>query len=115
YVLVSKPLTWESAQKFCRENYVDLATVTTNEENQRLMKVSAGVIVLFGWIGLNKNALDSHIWQWSDGESMSFSNWIISQPDNYNENESCVVLSLFGWNDVVCTLAFPFFCSWRFV
>ncbi|KAI5103797.1 C-type mannose receptor 2-like, partial [Silurus meridionalis] len=115
YVLAYKPLTWESAQKYCRENYVDLATITTNEENQRFMKASAGVSVLVGWIGLNRNALDSHIWHWSDGEAMSFSNWISSQPDNYRGNESCVILTLLGWNDVVCTFAFPFYCSWRFV
>ncbi|KAI5612588.1 C-type mannose receptor 2-like, partial [Silurus asotus] len=115
YILVAEAKTWGSAQKYCRENYVDLATITTNEENQRLRKNAAASNILDSWIGLNKIVINSDIWQWSDGESGNFFKWSPDQPDNFNENETCVIMSLKGWNDVVCTFALPFFCSWRFV
>ncbi|XP_046708482.1 aggrecan core protein-like [Silurus meridionalis] len=115
YILVSETKTWDSAQRYCRENYVDLATITTNEENQMLIKSAAASNILYFWIGLHKIALDSDIWEWSDGESANFFSWNPNQPDNYKGKEGVVIMSQKGWNDVPYTRIYPFFCSWRFV
>ncbi|XP_060729778.1 macrophage mannose receptor 1-like isoform X2 [Tachysurus vachellii] len=114
YVYIDKKMTWFSAQSYCRENYVDLATVTSDEENQRLV-LKASSLSFAAWIGLNKTVPNGNVWQWSDGETPNNFMWVKNQPDNYNHEEDCVMIILDGWNDVKCVTYWPFFCYWRFV
>ncbi|XP_046708408.1 macrophage mannose receptor 1-like [Silurus meridionalis] len=113
YIYINISKNWDSAQMYCRTNYVDLATITTDEENQTLMKTLTSKTHI--WIGLNRATPGLDIWQWSDGEQAHFFNWMSKQPDNYNENENCVIMKLNGWNDLACEYANPFYCFWRFV
>ena len=39
--------------------------------------------------------------------------FIIAQPDNFNNNEDCVEATLNGWNDFQCPAHLPFCCQWR--
>ncbi|GAA6090985.1 aggrecan core protein-like [Tachysurus ichikawai] len=112
YIYIANKMTWFSAQSYCRENYVDLATVTSDEENQRLFVAAAVNNV---WIGLNRTVDGVNIWQWSDGETAHFFKWRSDQPDNWHGVESCAYFCSWGWNDINCEFTFPFFCSWRFV
>ncbi|KAK2860875.1 hypothetical protein Q7C36_005041 [Tachysurus vachellii] len=112
YIYINTQMTWFSAQSYCRENYVDLATITSAEENQRLVVPAVGGNV---WIGLNRTVAGVKTWQWSDGESTHFFKWLPNQPDNWFSVESCVCFSSSGWNDMDCERTLPFFCSWRFV
>lgn len=115
YIYISEKMNWLSAQRYCREKYTDLATITTDAENRRLMNASSGVISSDSWIGLNRTAPGSERWQWSDGESPHFFQWLTGQPNNFNGIQNCVKVESEGWNDYECSASYPFYCSWRFV
>uniref|UniRef100_A0A3B5QYK9 C-type lectin domain-containing protein n=1 Tax=Xiphophorus maculatus TaxID=8083 RepID=A0A3B5QYK9_XIPMA len=69
YVYVDKEMNWSSAQMYCRENFVDLATVSSDLQNRMVKE-----LVPFGaylWIGLFRFPN----FFWSDGSSVLFSNW----------------------------------------
>uniref|UniRef100_A0A3Q0R961 C-type lectin domain-containing protein n=1 Tax=Amphilophus citrinellus TaxID=61819 RepID=A0A3Q0R961_AMPCI len=60
YVALEK--TWPEAQRYCRENFVDLATIETEEDGAIVKKFpeSSGG---FAWIGLYD---DINGWKWSN-------------------------------------------------
>lgn len=115
YVYIPKAMTWENAQEYCRENYVDLATITNDEEHQRLKMAAAGSSSLNGWIGLYRNDSRLNIWQWSDREPTTYFHWRLGQPDNWKGDEKCTMMYVGDWNDAYCEIGYFFYCSWRFV
>ncbi|XP_038124372.1 secretory phospholipase A2 receptor-like isoform X2 [Cyprinodon tularosa] len=69
YVYVAEGRNWADAQKYCREFFIDLATMRNNTENQMaLTLIPSGE---YSWIGLSRNSNSFH---WSDGSSFLFSN-----------------------------------------
>ncbi|XP_030578979.1 C-type mannose receptor 2-like [Archocentrus centrarchus] len=70
--LVDKNMSWSDAQKYCRENFLDLATVTNHGENQQVQEKAQKEMA---WIGLHR---DPNIY-WSDGSKHSFTNWAIQR------------------------------------
>nr|XP_008303734.1 PREDICTED: C-type mannose receptor 2-like [Stegastes partitus] len=83
FVRVTTPMNWSTAQAYCRENYADLVTVTSADENQQVWKLLAHLG--FVWLGLFR---DPELY-WSDGSSFSWSNFI---PFG----------TLMGWQTVLC-------------
>uniref|UniRef100_A0A3Q1CQ35 C-type lectin domain-containing protein n=1 Tax=Amphiprion ocellaris TaxID=80972 RepID=A0A3Q1CQ35_AMPOC len=67
FVPVTKAMNWSDAQKYCRENYVDLATVTnaTKDQQVKLHQPQSQP----AWIGLFR---DPELY-FSDGSSLSWS------------------------------------------
>ncbi|KAM7377631.1 hypothetical protein PAMA_014100 [Pampus argenteus] len=68
FVLVNEKMNWFDAQRYCRKNFIDLATVTNDTMSQEVGKL----LNTWTWIGLYR---DPNIY-WSDGSSYSFSNWL---------------------------------------
>ncbi|KAI5608085.1 C-type mannose receptor 2, partial [Silurus asotus] len=100
YIFVSTTKNWTDAQAYCKQNYEDLATVTTAEENQI-------VYALIGstnraWIGMYRSQINVNIWMWSDESSSFFFSWNIYQPSNSGGNQNCVEIEPGGWNDQFC-------------
>ncbi|XP_072518593.1 macrophage mannose receptor 1-like [Salminus brasiliensis] len=114
YHFINKNKTWTEAQRYCRENYTDLATVDNMEEMDRLITVNGGYAGL-AWIGLYE---DPENWRWSlDDDSFykmnqtSFNKWYIEKPVNPGGNSLCVYLSLYGvWREYPCSNSFKFIC-----
>ncbi|KAA8582809.1 secretory phospholipase A2 receptor [Etheostoma spectabile] len=69
YVVVNEKMNWSSAQRYCRENFTDLATVRNDTENQKVQSLVPNGY--WAWIGLFR---DPNIY-WSDGSGYSFSYW----------------------------------------
>uniref|UniRef100_A0A8C5EAU8 C-type lectin domain-containing protein n=1 Tax=Gouania willdenowi TaxID=441366 RepID=A0A8C5EAU8_GOUWI len=65
---VNSSETWPVAQKYCRENYVDLVTVTNIKVVKKIYSETGGSLV---WIGLHRPPN----FFWSDGSNFTFSNW----------------------------------------
>ncbi|XP_017165770.1 C-type lectin 9a-like [Poecilia reticulata] len=105
FSLQNEQRNWSSAQSFCRENYVDLATVKTDAENQIL----DNKIVSSAWIGLYR---DPNLF-WSDGSDFLFSNWdsvinpIGSMPVICGATSSG---RLGKWKFLSCETKLPFVC-----
>ncbi|XP_032438460.1 uncharacterized protein LOC116732421 [Xiphophorus hellerii] len=103
YVLSTFSLNWTEAQKFCRANYVDLASVRNQTENEIIRTLIGASNV---WIGLYREKL------WSDGSTSLFRNWADGEP-NEPSGDQCVAGSFSDsgrWSDENCSLSLPFVC-----
>ncbi|XP_035809010.2 macrophage mannose receptor 1-like [Amphiprion ocellaris] len=106
FVSVKKSMNWSDAQKYCRENFVDLVTVRNNSEQQKIwnkVKYIGG-----SWIGLFR---DPDLY-WSDGSSFSWSSFGGSTPIG-SMTVLCGSMSLkrsMKWKLLNCEQRFPFVC-----
>uniref|UniRef100_A0A8C6M691 C-type lectin domain-containing protein n=1 Tax=Nothobranchius furzeri TaxID=105023 RepID=A0A8C6M691_NOTFU len=107
FTYVNNSMSWSKAQKFCRDKFVDLATI--RDENDSMIVQNLGPFADHPWIGLYRDP----IFNWSDGSSFLFSNW-----DNvYNViglmKVICGVTSLSTsgtWKFSSCGRKLPFMC-----
>uniref|UniRef100_A0A8C1ZVL9 C-type lectin domain-containing protein n=1 Tax=Cyprinus carpio TaxID=7962 RepID=A0A8C1ZVL9_CYPCA len=102
YHFVNESKTWTEAQRYCRQNYTDLATIENMEEMNRLINTVNGSNNGSAWIGLYD---DINSWRWSledndfyqEGQR-DFRNWY-HEPNNAG-NELCVYMDYNGnWLD----------------
>ncbi|XP_038587250.1 macrophage mannose receptor 1-like [Micropterus salmoides] len=101
FVKVYTPFNWTEAQRYCRENYVDLASIRNQAENDVITKLAAGDDM---WIGLHLERL------WSDGSTVLFQYWDGGQPDSTGQCVTTALSYLGQWSDDNCSLTFPFIC-----
>ncbi|GAA6072635.1 macrophage mannose receptor 1-like [Tachysurus ichikawai] len=106
YIVVHQHLSWTDAQRYCKEIYTDLISISNKAENERIRSLLHHYQLYNVWIGLYRTSY------WSDKSNSSFSNWNPGQPDNSGQNEHCTAfLSKSGkWTDENCGKTFPFFC-----
>ncbi|XP_051988517.1 macrophage mannose receptor 1-like isoform X1 [Xyrauchen texanus] len=112
YHFVNQNLSWTEAQRYCRENYTDLATINNKNDIEDLLKsVNDGQIQQV-WIGLQKT--DSYKWKWSlgdpafyTGNNSQYRNWKPGQP---NGDGDCSNMNPGQWNDYGCNNNLPFIC-----
>ena len=70
---------------------------------------------LYVWIGLNKTADNTFVWQ-PFKRPLTYTNWEFHMPDNYGGNQSCVGLHtkywdrLREWNDQRCSWDLRYIC-----
>uniref|UniRef100_A0A672SG50 C-type lectin domain-containing protein n=1 Tax=Sinocyclocheilus grahami TaxID=75366 RepID=A0A672SG50_SINGR len=112
YHLVFESKTWTEAQRYCRQNYTDLATIENMEEMRRLIKTVRGTFYGSAWIGLYD---DLNNWRWSlDNEAIEggFKSWFIQQPRNSDGQSLCVYMTYYQgtWGENFCMETFPFVC-----
>uniref|UniRef100_A0A3B4ADB8 C-type lectin domain-containing protein n=1 Tax=Periophthalmus magnuspinnatus TaxID=409849 RepID=A0A3B4ADB8_9GOBI len=95
--------TWRTAQDTCRNNHMDLVTVTSTEINSAVQGlVTAGHEA---WIGLFRDA-----WEWSDGSDTSYRSWV----DGGDGDGDCAAASVEHegfWSVTQCTEKLPFVCE----
>ncbi|XP_070401187.1 putative C-type lectin domain family 20 member A isoform X1 [Nothobranchius furzeri] len=113
---------WTEAQRYCRENFIDLATVADVNDMWLLYslvdlrQMFASSYTYEAWIGLYS---DFNSWRWSMSDpnfyqqNESFRNWYPSQPDNNGGDAACAVFSgsySGAWTDASCALNLPSVC-----
>lgn len=108
YYLVQQGKNWSDALTYCRANYIDLATIKSNDDMIKLQnEAQKQKFTSNAWIGLYN---DINSWRWSMGNQPLgyFTHWCGSEP-NYGM-EDCAALNHWCWFDVPCMVAFPFVC-----
>ncbi|NP_001075821.1 L-selectin precursor [Oryctolagus cuniculus] len=107
YHYSEKPMNWERARKFCRENYTDLVAIQNKGEIEYLEK-TLPFSRSYYWIGIRKIG---NIWTWV-GTNKSLTaeaeNWGEGEPNNKKTKEDCVEIYIKRlrdsgkWNDDSC-------------
>ncbi|XP_051951652.1 macrophage mannose receptor 1-like [Xyrauchen texanus] len=112
YHFVNQNLSWTEAQKYCRENYTDLATINNKNDIEDLLKSVNDDQIRIVWIGLQKT--DSYKWKWSLGDpafytenNSQYRNWVPGQP---NDDVYCSNMNPGQWNDYGCDKQLSFIC-----
>lgn len=107
---MSLRMDWPAAQEYCREHHTDLATFRNKSEFGALQ--SPCTFQTQCWIGLQRDDNDPDVWNWSDGDESSFTNWNrkSNQPDNQLGNENCVAMGMALWYDFQCDRQNAFLC-----
>uniref|UniRef100_A0A674PJ72 C-type lectin domain-containing protein n=1 Tax=Takifugu rubripes TaxID=31033 RepID=A0A674PJ72_TAKRU len=105
YHIITKGLTWEGAQQYCRENFQDLATFESMDDVNSITELYD-----WSWIGLK----DINSWRWSltgEGSRTGYYKWRDSEPDNHMLMEHCVGMKPGGnWFDTSCQKEKRFVC-----
>ncbi|KAK7886525.1 hypothetical protein WMY93_026146 [Mugilogobius chulae] len=97
-------LSWSDAQAYCRQNFIDLVTVESQEVNAEVAdQIPYGTLA---WIGLYRIPF-----AWSDQNPSTFRNWAPLLPDNLAFIEFCGTENVLHiWNDLACTIKLPSIC-----
>lgn len=107
YTFVQLSLSWTDAQAYCRKNYVDLLTITSQGDLSRLKNNEESSMQ--SWIGLSKKPQETVYTQWSDGSELTFSAWKGIEPSNL-KTFHCVTIINSGFAAYNCTSALMFYC-----
>ncbi|XP_026208856.1 macrophage mannose receptor 1-like isoform X2 [Anabas testudineus] len=120
YHFIGENKTWDEAQKYCREKYTDLATVSDMTDMERLRKSTETLTE--AWIGLHSYpGKYNRTWYWSL-PGLKFNEnqtrWDSGEPNDKGENnhlENCVLMvgnSIPNqkWNDYPCNGKLKFIC-----
>jgi len=97
YELIEGSFTWEQAKADAENRGGHLATITSPEENAKVLAVASGLMVQLG----ASDSEDEGVWKWVTGEPFDFTNWKDGEPNNQNGVEDFLVLTTIGsqWND----------------
>uniref|UniRef100_A0A8C6YLE7 Macrophage mannose receptor 1-like n=1 Tax=Nothoprocta perdicaria TaxID=30464 RepID=A0A8C6YLE7_NOTPE len=107
YEIINYKMSWEAAQKYCRDQYAELASILDPYVDSYLwlQMLHRGEPV---WIGLNSNTSHGH-YIWSDRRRSRYHNWASGEP---NKNTACVYLDLDGfWKTSSCNETFFSLCK----
>ncbi|XP_046887711.1 macrophage mannose receptor 1-like isoform X1 [Hypomesus transpacificus] len=115
YHLVNMNLNWTAAQSYCREHYVDLATLDSMEDMQNMLN-QTGLVNDHFWKGLTRDSVSS--WKWSlsgsqfyrEGET-EYRNWAQPEPITGQPCAALVSNETGVWRDYACTNTYSFVCS----
>ena len=99
YELIEGSFTWEQAKADAESRGGHLATITSAEENAKVVAVANGLMVQLG----ASDSQDEGLWRWVTGESFDFTNWKDGEPNNSFGDEDFLVLTNTAngtqWND----------------
>ncbi|KAA0719905.1 C-type lectin domain family 10 member A MMGL [Triplophysa tibetana] len=112
YHFISESKSWSEAQRYCRQNYIDLATIDNITEMNHLIKTLRGIYFGSAWIGLYD---DLNNWRWSLGNTelgAGFNRWNVLQPTNWNGQSLCVSMTFDRgwWIELDCFIHLSFVC-----
>ncbi|KAL2079592.1 hypothetical protein ACEWY4_025336 [Coilia grayii] len=92
YILIQQSMSWNDAQAYCRNNYIDLTSIRNAAENEKVCVEASGNAA---YMGLYRTR------SWSDGSDSSFRHWKLGQPDS---RDHCTAMSFTTMTTAMSTL-----------
>ncbi|MBN2695071.1 VCBS repeat-containing protein [bacterium] len=98
---------YANATSYCSSLGGNLLKIETAAENQFIQPLLLGNT----FMGADDIDVEGEF-LWFDNSSLYYSNWRESQPDNYQDNEDCLMIYSDGsWNDISCETELSFICE----
>ncbi|XP_043954245.1 macrophage mannose receptor 1-like [Gambusia affinis] len=107
FVFVNLLMNWSSAQTYCRNNFIDLATIKNDTDNKKVESLVPGYYS--PWIGLFRDPN----FHWSDGSSVVFTSWDLVMNPLGSMTVICGATSYArsgNWKFLPCETQLPFVC-----
>ncbi len=113
YLYCTTALAWSDAEASCATYGYHLLTIDDKTENIWNDNTADAYSTGKWWMGMNDIASEG-TWVWSDGTTVSYTNWHSGEPNDGGGNEDCGQLNRFTdetWNDEPCSSAFAYICE----
>uniref|UniRef100_A0A0A9Y7L1 Lectin subunit alpha n=2 Tax=Lygus hesperus TaxID=30085 RepID=A0A0A9Y7L1_LYGHE len=104
---------------------MELATIRNKEDHNRILEVIKKLGMENGeksrmfWIGGTKLHSSRGFFWMSDGDQVSYTNWLNGQPDDYDQSQKCMAYQhgwmndiRWAWDDNFCSSALSFACEY---
>ncbi|XP_048147949.1 FRAS1-related extracellular matrix protein 1 isoform X3 [Corvus hawaiiensis] len=114
FLVVNHKVTWNTAARACREQYLGSLTSVANEQHMQWLWDFSGRMPF--WIGLNDQVNPGH-WEWNGGEPVTYINWRRSSYHFPMRGRNCVFVQKRGkWQATDCKKVKPssYICSRKF-
>ena len=112
YNIFNYEMTWDEAVAYCEKLGGHMAIISSADENKALFSYVTSRNSYKSVFGATDREHEG-LWEWTNGETMSYANWGEGEPNNSNGREHYVhFLSTFNgqWNDT--TWDNSFICEW---
>ncbi|KAJ8004755.1 hypothetical protein DPEC_G00139580 [Dallia pectoralis] len=73
-ILVQENMTWNEAQSYCRENHVDLVSITSELLQGWVAQTATNATSSHVWVGL-RFTCKFHFWFWIRSDTGCYQNW----------------------------------------
>ncbi|XP_036375388.1 macrophage mannose receptor 1-like [Megalops cyprinoides] len=73
-ILVPENKSWNEALSYCRQHYVDLVSVSTEQLQHWVERRAQAASTPYVWLGLRYTCV-LHFWFWVSGEGVCYQNW----------------------------------------
>lgn len=98
YEVFDIDIAWSAAKLACQEKGGHLATITSQGEQDFVFTLAQRATNCYYWLGATDESSED-TWKWVTGETFSYSNWDIKQPDSCDgENYLHLVAKSNDWN-----------------
>uniref|UniRef100_A0A672V9V1 FRAS1-related extracellular matrix protein 1 n=1 Tax=Strigops habroptila TaxID=2489341 RepID=A0A672V9V1_STRHB len=99
-LVVNHKVTWNTAARACREQYLGSLASVANEQNMQWLWDFSGRKPF--WIGLNDQVNPGH-WEWNGGEPVTYINWRRGSYHSPKKGRNCVLVQKRGkWQATDC-------------
>jgi len=112
YRVVTEARIFNYAERFCEISSAHLISVTSEDENDKIINLVEKFIGQPGkikiWLGMERLSSDSKL-HWIDNEPITYENWAPGEPD---QTGACVQMIHKGWwEDTSCEQQLAFICK----
>ena len=110
FIVGDEEMTWNEAEQWCLDNHGrHLASIHSDCQNS-----AAAAVCDECWLGATCQDGEWDDFEWSDGSSFSYTSWADGEPNNWDDEEECVLNWGEEWYDSTCDEEFRPLCgfSW---
>jgi len=99
YEVIKADVTWEEANRICIEKGGHLATITSKEEEDKIIEVAENAKLYRLWIGgyTTNNQYDEAVGHWVMGEPFVYQNWFSEDEPSRFDSDNAAEFYLMLW------------------